>query len=67
MNFLDVMKPLPGNVGALYMAANTHLFWSHAQSQLPHLRPPPPPWSPSPSHCPLPANILFIYISSNHI
>jgi hypothetical protein len=35
------IRPLTWNSGSLYMAANSHPCRSLAQSQLPHLRPPP--------------------------
>ncbi len=50
--------PLTWNGGSLYMAASPHPCLFLAQSQVPHLRPPPPP-ALSPIAL-LPANTAFI-------
>jgi hypothetical protein len=41
MDLLYGKKPLTWKVRSLYMALKPHPCWSPAQSQLPHLRPPP--------------------------
>jgi hypothetical protein len=61
MHELIVWKETPYLECWLFVhGSNPHPCWSLAQSQLPHLRPPPPCCPPF--HCTLPANINFIYI-----